>query len=59
MKKETAIWVSPGRLSGRPCLMGHRIPTEIIADIAWNVSVAEAMDSYGINRAQSPSLLLV
>ncbi len=47
------VWVSPGRCSGRPCIGGHRLSVDLIADLWWGGSSAVAIQrDYAITREQ-------
>lgn len=34
--EEAAVWVSPRRRSGEPCIFGHRLPTAQVASLVWD-----------------------
>lgn len=39
------VEVNPGRLGGRPTVRGRRIPTELVADIAWRAGGRDVLRS--------------
>lgn len=48
-----AVWISPGRRSGEPCVYGTRIPTENVATDTFMRDVACALHCYPqITRGQ-------
>lgn len=47
------IWVSPGRMSGQPCIYGHRLPTHQMALAHFTATPLEEITQlYGITRSQ-------
>lgn len=43
MTEEAAVWVSPRRRSGDPCIYGHRLPTRQVASLVWGQGGMETM----------------
>jgi uncharacterized protein (DUF433 family) len=44
------VWVAPGRVSGEPCLGGHRLPTRTVVDHYDAAGLSPTMDGYRITR---------
>ena len=50
---ENFIWLHPGRYSGEPCIGGHRLPTEVIAELVSAGDDGQTIiDGYDITRTQ-------
>lgn len=43
LRDGTEVWISPGRRSGEPCVIGTRIPTEQIARMVLHGTVADVL----------------
>ena len=62
---DPAIWIDPGRMSGQPCLYGHRLPVEHVAtNISFysgssfhSDSVSAYMDAYGIDAGERRNVI--
>jgi uncharacterized protein (DUF433 family) len=52
-KPEAAVWLSPGRRGGEPCVYGTRLPTEMIARAVWSAMPLERVcHTWNVPRAQ-------
>lgn len=40
------MWVDLGRQGGDPCIYGHRLPTHIVAGIAWEAGIEHVRKFY-------------
>jgi uncharacterized protein (DUF433 family) len=39
MPEEAAVWISPKRRGGEPCIYGHRLPTAQVAQLVWSSGI--------------------
>ena len=47
------VWIDPGRLSGQPCVGGHGLSCEQMADCYWaGWSIAEMLSNWDLSRPQ-------
>jgi uncharacterized protein (DUF433 family) len=52
-KNKTAyVWVCPGRQSGEPCIGDHRIPVDMVVELAWDGGVKSAMWTWNLTRGE-------
>jgi uncharacterized protein (DUF433 family) len=51
-RREEGVWIDPARLSGMPCVNGHRIPVEMVVGMVWADGVESAQQTWNLTRGE-------